>query len=70
MMLAEGSLLSQVSLIVAMALFTGILVWLWATPKSRWRRRSEIPLSDEPVEPREPPSARGDDPENPKESRP
>jgi len=53
MILAAGSLLSQVALIVAMSLFVGIIVWLWVTPRARWRNDAQIPLSDEPIEPRD-----------------
>ncbi|MBM4114187.1 MAG: hypothetical protein FJ253_12590 [Phycisphaerae bacterium] len=48
MIAVAGSMLSQVALVVAVLLFVGILVWLWLTPRSRWRRDAEIPLDESP----------------------
>lgn len=47
--IAEGGsgLLSVASLLLAFALFAAIVAWVFAVPKARWQRDSEIPLDND-----------------------
>lgn len=41
-----GGFLSVASLLLAFALFSAIVAWVFAVPKARWQRDAEIPLDN------------------------
>lgn len=49
--LAATSLGAQIALVVFLALFLGVVAWLWIVPKKRWNRDARLPLDDAPRAP-------------------
>ncbi len=41
-----------ISLLIFLALFAGMLAWLWIVPRSRWQRAARMPLEEVPVQTR------------------
>lgn len=50
----DFTLLSQVALVIFFLVFVVVVIRTWARPKNEMDKQSQIPLSDEPVEPRDP----------------
>lgn len=44
--------LSQIALIIFFCVFVAVVIRTWTRPRKDMDRQSEIPLSDDPVEPR------------------
>jgi len=55
-LLAASGTVGTVALLFFLALFIGIVLWLSLSKSDRWKRDADIPLKDEPVEPRHPES--------------
>lgn len=55
---AGGSVWPLVSLVFFVTLFALMIAWLLLSRKERWARDASIPLSEEPVEPRDPGTTR------------
>lgn len=53
-MLAADGTIGTIALVFFLALFVGIVLWLVFSNSSRWKRDAEIPLHEDPVEPRTP----------------
>lgn len=51
-MLAADGTVGTIALVFFLALFLGIVLWLIFSNSARWQRDAEIPLQDDPVEPR------------------
>lgn len=53
MLLAEASgPWPVVSLLTFLALFAGVVAWIWIVPSGRWQRDARMPLEEAPMEPR------------------
>jgi cbb3-type cytochrome oxidase subunit 3 len=50
----DFTLLSQIALVLFFLVFVAVVIRTWRRPKDEIDRQSQIPLSDEPVEPRQP----------------
>jgi len=48
MTLAATTLLPQIALVVFLTIFCTIVLWLWLTPKSRWKKDARIPIDEAP----------------------
>lgn len=48
------TLFTEIALLIFIIVFIGIVVWVLVTRKETFDRAAEIPLRDEPVEPRDP----------------
>ena len=48
----DYTLLSQIALILFFGVFVAVVIRTWMRPKKEMDKQSQIPLSDEPVEPR------------------
>lgn len=48
------TLLSQIALILFFGVFVAVVIRTWMKPKTDMDKQSQIPLSDEPIEPRLP----------------
>lgn len=44
--------LSEIALVIFFVVFVAVVIRVWRRPKSEMDKQSQIPLSDEPVEPR------------------
>ena len=44
--------LSQIALVIFFFVFVAVVIRVWTRPKNEMDKQSQIPLSDEPVEPR------------------
>lgn len=54
----DFTLLSQIALILFFGVFVAVVIRTWMRPKQDMDKQSQIPLSDEPVEPRQPRTTR------------
>lgn len=50
----DFTLLSQVALVIFFLVFVVVVIRTWTRPQKDMDKQSQIPLSEEPVEPREP----------------
>ena len=50
----DFTLLSQIALVLFFGVFVAVVIRTWMRPKKEMDKQSQIPLSDEPVEPRYP----------------
>ena len=50
----DYTLLSQIALVLFFGVFVAVVIRTWTRPKKEMDKQSQIPLSDEPVEPRFP----------------
>ena len=50
----DFTLLSQIALVLFFIVFVAVVIRTWTRPKKDMDKQSEIPLRDEPVEPRRP----------------
>lgn len=50
----DFTLLSQIALVLFFGVFVAVAIRTWTRPKKEMDKQSQIPLSDEPVEPRYP----------------
>lgn len=48
----NASTWAEIGLVIFMACFAAIVVWVWTRPKKRVDQWSQMPLSDDPVEKR------------------
>lgn len=49
----DFTILTQIALVIFFAVFVAVTIRTWRRPKQEMDKQSQIPLSDEPVEPRE-----------------
>ena len=50
--LAASGTVGTLALLFFLALFIGLVLWLSLSKSDRWKRDADIPLHDEPVDPR------------------
>ncbi len=55
-LLAASGTVGTLALLFFLALFIGLVLWLSLSRSDRWKRDADIPLQDDPVEPRHPES--------------
>jgi len=48
----DFTLLSQIALVIFFLVFLAIVIRTWRRPKDEIDRQGQIPLSDDPIEPR------------------
>lgn len=48
----DFTVLSQIALVLFCCVFVAVVIRTWTRPKKEMDKQSQIPLSDEPVEPR------------------
>ena len=46
--------LSQIALVIFFLVFVAVVIRVWTRPKKEMDKHGQIPLSDEPIEPRNP----------------
>lgn len=52
----DFTVLSQIALVMFFLVFVAVVIRTWRRPNEEIDRQSQIPLSDEPIEPRQSPT--------------